>query len=117
MHGYHARNLLQCEGVGSSYKVLPGSVVFFSVWLDVNVKLIKNFGKVARMAMQQRSSFVPYYYGLVRNTFDTGLSPIFPMYYNFPQFNNAYLTDPKVLHLFFFFLRKKKSTVSPTRCI
>ncbi len=46
--------------------------------------------------MQQRAANVPYYYGLLRQAFDTGLSPIFPMYYNFPQFDNAYLTDAKV---------------------
>ena len=47
--------------------------------------------------MVQRSSLVPYFYGLVRQAFDTGLSPIFPKYYNFPELPNAYLTNPTVL--------------------
>ncbi len=46
--------------------------------------------------MQQRAARVPYYYTLLRQTFETGLSPMFPMYYNFPHFSNAYLTNAKV---------------------
>ncbi len=45
--------------------------------------------------MQQREARVPYYYTLLRQAFETGVSPLFPMYYNFPQYANAYLTNAK----------------------
>ncbi len=46
--------------------------------------------------MQQRAARVPYYYTLLREAYETGVNPMFPMYYNFPQFHNAYLTNAKV---------------------
>lgn len=57
--------------------------------------LPSKFFEPARYAMQQRAARIPYYYTLVRQAFDTGVSPMFPMYYNFPQFPNAYLNNAK----------------------
>ncbi len=68
-------------------------VLNFTAYIDFFcVKIVQP----ARYAMQQREARVPYYYTLVRHAFETGLSPLFPMYYNFPQFENAYATNAKV---------------------
>lgn len=47
----------------------------------------------ARAAMTLRASLVPYLYTAVRAAFDTGLTPLRPMYYSFPRQNMAYAAD------------------------
>ena len=51
--------------------------------------------KVNRAAMQRRAAMVPYFYTLVREAYDTGLGPLRPMYYEFPEHDEAYLSDMK----------------------
>jgi len=46
-----------------------------------------------RAAMIERESLIPYIYGAVRQAYDTGVSILRPMYYEYPQFNNAYKGD------------------------
>lgn len=76
---------------GACSNSVPETCSKVRVW-DLPTK----FFEVARMAMSQRVSLVPYMYNQIRKAYDTGISPIFPMYYNFPQFDNAYLTNAKV---------------------
>jgi alpha-glucosidase (family GH31 glycosyl hydrolase) len=42
-----------------------------------------------RAAMQHRVALVPYIYNAWRQAFDTGLSLIRPMYYDYPQVLNV----------------------------
>jgi hypothetical protein len=49
--------------------------------------------KVNRAAMQRRAAMVPYFYTLVREAYDTGLGPLRPMYYEFPEHDEAYYSD------------------------
>jgi alpha-glucosidase (family GH31 glycosyl hydrolase) len=46
-----------------------------------------------RASLRRRRAMVPYFYNLVRDAFDSGLGPLRPMYYEFPEENNAYLAD------------------------
>jgi alpha-glucosidase (family GH31 glycosyl hydrolase) len=43
-----------------------------------------------RLALQVRATLLPYIYTTYRQAFDTGLSPLRPMYYDFPEFDEAY---------------------------
>ena len=49
--------------------------------------------KANRETLQRRSALVPYTYTLAREAYDTGLGPIRPMYYEFPEHDEAYLAD------------------------
>lgn len=42
----------------------------------------------------ERSLLLSYIYTAQRELFDTGVSLLRPMYYDFPSQENAYLTDP-----------------------
>eukprot|EP00656_Telonema_subtile_P013176 TRINITY_DN16684_c0_g1_i3.p1 TRINITY_DN16684_c0_g1~~TRINITY_DN16684_c0_g1_i3.p1 ORF type:complete len:817 (-),score=152.03 TRINITY_DN16684_c0_g1_i3:124-2574(-) len=43
-----------------------------------------------RAAMTQRAKLVPYLYSLAREAYDTGVGPLRPLYYEFPEFDRAY---------------------------
>lgn len=43
-----------------------------------------------REATQERISLVPYYYTFVRQAYDTGVSAIRPLYYEYPTVEDAY---------------------------
>ena len=45
-------------------------------------------------AMRQRESLVPYIYTQLRQSYDTGLSIIVPMYYDYPDLSQAYKVMP-----------------------
>lgn len=44
-------------------------------------------------ALQAREELLPYIYSQARAAFDTGVGLIIPMYYDYPTFEEAYLTD------------------------
>eukprot|EP00042_Codosiga_hollandica_P032126 m.200668 g.200668 ORF g.200668 m.200668 type:complete len:1028 (+) comp53818_c0_seq1:262-3345(+) len=67
----------------------PPSCSIVEVWDIPTVYFEAN-----RAAMQGRLSLVPYIYTAWRQAFDTGLSLIRPMYYDFPTQSNAYLASP-----------------------
>jgi hypothetical protein len=46
--------------------------------------------EINRRAIRLRASLLPYFYTLHRNAYDTGVGPIRPMYYNFPESDSAY---------------------------
>jgi hypothetical protein len=43
-----------------------------------------------RLAMQRRAALVPYIYNAARAAFDTGIGLVYPMYYEWPQCDEAY---------------------------
>jgi alpha-glucosidase (family GH31 glycosyl hydrolase) len=43
-----------------------------------------------RLAMQRRAALVPYIYNAARAAYDTGIGLIYPMYYEWPQCDDAY---------------------------
>lgn len=47
-----------------------------------------------RLALQDRVKHIPYIYTATRQAFDTGLSLLRPMYYDFPGFDMAYAAAP-----------------------
>jgi hypothetical protein len=47
-----------------------------------------------RIAMTERSALQPYIYTAMRRTYDTGLTMIRPLYYEWPTESNAYLMTP-----------------------
>ena len=49
--------------------------------------------KVNRAAMLRRAALVPYFYTLVREAYDTGVGPLRPMYYEYPEHDEAYYAD------------------------
>lgn len=53
----------------------------------------ENF-KINRAAMIAREELVPYTYTAFRAAFETGLSLIRPMYYYYPEMENAFLASP-----------------------
>ncbi|KAK3233298.1 hypothetical protein CYMTET_56397 [Cymbomonas tetramitiformis] len=59
------------------------------VW---NVPL--HYFEANRAAMQARSRLLPYLYTLVREAYDTGLGPLRPLYYDFPEHDMAYAAAP-----------------------
>ena len=46
-----------------------------------------------RAAMRRRAELVPYTYTLARAAFDTGLAPLRPLYYEYPEIDQAYAAD------------------------
>lgn len=50
---------------------------------------LENF-LIMRDAYQLRYSLVPYLYNEARNTYETGVSTVHPMYYDYPKNENAY---------------------------
>lgn len=48
------------------------------------------FADAMRAAFQLRYSLIPYIYTASRETYDTGVSPMRPMYYDYPEANEAY---------------------------
>ena len=49
-----------------------------------------NFFEANQKALQRRAQLLPYVYTLARETFDKGLGPLRPMYYEFPELTAAY---------------------------
>ena len=47
-----------------------------------------------RYALQKRVSLIPYIYTAWRQAFDSGLSLVRPMYYDYASFQNAYNAQP-----------------------
>jgi hypothetical protein len=43
--------------------------------------------------MRRRAELVPYTYTLARAAFDTGLAPLRPLYYEYPEIDQAYAAD------------------------
>jgi alpha-glucosidase (family GH31 glycosyl hydrolase) len=43
-----------------------------------------------RLAMQRRAALVPYIYNAARAAYDTGIGLVYPMYYEWPQCDEAY---------------------------
>lgn len=52
--------------------------------------------------MQKRSALLPYIYTAVREAFDTGISLLRPMYYDYPTYQNAYLASPTAFGQYMF---------------
>lgn len=48
------------------------------------------FFRAMRAAMQLRSKMIPYLYTAAREAFDTGVSVCYPLYYDFPEAEEAY---------------------------
>lgn len=46
-----------------------------------------------RDAMQTRDAMLPYVYTMARQSFDTGLGALRPMYYEYPELDSAYTCD------------------------
>ena len=67
----------------------PGTCSVVMVW-DVPTP----YFQANRAAMQNRVALVPYIYTAWRQAFDTGLSLIRPLYYDFPLLDAAYLAGP-----------------------
>jgi hypothetical protein len=49
--------------------------------------------EIMRKALQDRAQLLPYLYTAVRQAYDTGLSLMRPMYYEYPQEDMAYAAN------------------------
>ncbi len=66
----------------------------FNICSNVEIyDLPRPFYGIARDAVVQRSRLVPYIYSAFRELFDSGVSLLRPMYYDWPLYDEAYLTD------------------------
>jgi len=74
---------------GSCANNNPSDCAIVQVW-----KVPEPFRSANRDAMLARASLVPYIYTGHRIAYETGLSLIRPMYYTFPEFDNAYAATP-----------------------
>ncbi len=71
-----------------------GTCYDFDVCANVEVfDLPRLYFDAARKAMIERSRLLPYIYSATRELFDTGVSLLRPMYYEFPEEELAYGTD------------------------
>ena len=52
--------------------------------------------EIMRRSMVLRAALVPYIYTHAREAYDEGLSLLRPMYYEFPEEDNAYMFDKQV---------------------
>ena len=52
--------------------------------------------EIMRRSMVLRAALVPYIYTHAREAYDEGLSLLRPMYYEFPEEDNAYIFDKQV---------------------
>eukprot|EP01125_Pyxidicula_operculata_P005865 TRINITY_DN2050_c0_g6_i2.p1 TRINITY_DN2050_c0_g6~~TRINITY_DN2050_c0_g6_i2.p1 ORF type:complete len:1034 (+),score=272.65 TRINITY_DN2050_c0_g6_i2:380-3481(+) len=76
--------------VGGCADTNPPSCSIIEIW---NVP--QQYFKVNREAVRGRSELIPYIYTAVRQAYDTGISLIRPMYYEFPEIALAYAADPQ----------------------
>ncbi|CUG82484.1 glycoside hydrolase family 31, putative [Bodo saltans] len=56
-----------------------------------------------RDAMQRRVALLPYMYTEMRRGHDTGVTMVYPMYYDWPAETNAYLMGPNGVHAQYMF--------------
>lgn len=58
-------------------------------YLERRIWKYKYFSEM-REALYLRYSLIPYIYTTARNTYDTGIGMLYPLYYNYPDVYNAY---------------------------
>lgn len=56
-------------------------------------QLSHKYYALARDALELRLQLLPYMYNLMREYHETGISPVRPMYYDYPGYKMAYATD------------------------
>jgi len=62
-------------------------------WNTPNVNFPDSYMEANRLALQQRAFLLPYIYSGHRSAFDSGVGVIRPMYYHWPELDNAYTMD------------------------
>ncbi len=62
-----------------------------------SVSIIQENYEIMRDFIILRASLVPYIYSNARTAYDEGISLLRPMYYDFPEKDNAYTYDKQVL--------------------
>ena len=73
---------------GDCDDALPSTCSIVQPW-----KVPPQFLPANVQALQAREELLPYIYTQARAAFDTGVGLIIPMYYDHPDFDEAYLTD------------------------
>lgn len=84
----HDRGMSAGGCYSKNFPLVAGDCPVVQVWDVQNM-----YYEVAVASMRTREELLPYIYTAVRDAFDTGVTLLRPMYYEFPTFSRAYGAD------------------------